>query len=374
MAALTMNVNEFLGSLTNLIVNTRVLQTLGDTVRPIVKGFLKEASPYGDQDRFLSADILPDGDYQENSSLLTVAKPTTYEETISLTDKKKWKVSLTRYLLQGAFTDEFALSSFYNLLVSLLTKTKNVFLYNKAVNALMSWSPTLSTQTIEINVASGATDKEKAEAIYLALKDVYLNMLAPNRKYNDIGYMEDATMDDLVFYANAKYENLLEVSLNAFAYNLSELKKWLGENKHLVPSDYVNNPNANTIGWIWHVDKYQIRPFFDVSTSFFDADNLVQHQYIHSWFKSGYVRALMGVKLVLVEAAETFSVTFDSNGGSTVSALTVTSGDAAVKPTDPTLSGHTFDGWFTDSGLTQAYNWANPVTAAFTLYAKWTED
>lgn len=301
MAPKTLNVNEFLGSLTNLIVNTRILHTLSDNVRPIVKCFLKEASPFGDQDRFLSADILDDGDYSENSTLLTVEKPTTYEETISLTDRKKWKVSLTRYLLQGAFLDEYSLSSFYNLLVSLLTKTKNVWLYNKAISALMNWTPALPTQTITVTVNANDTDDEKAKKIYLALKDVYLNMLAPNKIYNDIEFTEDTTIDDLNFFVNAKYENLLEVSANAYAYNLSELKKWLGEKKYLVPSNYVNEANKNTIGWIWHVDKYQIRPFFDVATSFFDADNLVQHQYVHSWFKSGYVKALTGVKIVLNE-------------------------------------------------------------------------
>lgn len=302
MPALTMNVNTFLGALTNLIVNTRVLTTLSDSVRPIVRSFLKESSPFGDQDRFLAADILPDGDYAENSTLLTVAKPTTFEETISLTDKKKWKVSLSRFQLQGAFVDDYALSQFYNTLVSMLTKTKNVYLYHKSISALMNWTPTLATQTITVNVANGATDEAKAKAIYLALKDVYLNMQAPNKIYNDIGFTEDATIDDLVFYANANYENLIEVSLNAFAYNLSELKKWLGENKHLIPSRQIAAGNETTIGWIWHADKYQIRPFFDAATSFFDADNLVQHQYIHSWFKSGYVKSLTGVKLVLVEA------------------------------------------------------------------------
>ena len=303
MAALTLNVNQFLGSITNLIVSTRVLHTLSDNVRPIVQSFLKEASPFGDQDRFLSADILEDGDYALASTLLTVKKPTTSEETISLTDQKKWKVSLTRYLLQGAFVDEFALSSFYNLLVSMLTKTKNVFLYTKAIAALMDWIPTVATQTITVNVANGATDEAKAKAIYMALKDVYLNMQAPNNLYNDIEFTEDCTMEDLNFYVNASFENLLEVATNAFAYNLGELKKWIGERKFLVPSRQIDEDNVTTVGWIWHVDKYQIRPFFDVATSFFDADNLVQHQYIHSWFKSGYVKALSGVKIVLVEAA-----------------------------------------------------------------------
>lgn len=300
---ITLNVNEFLGSLTNLIVNTRILQTLGDSVRPIVKSFLKEASPFGDQDRFLSADILEDGDYAADSTLLTVKKPTTHEEVIGVTDRKKWKVSLTRYLLQGAFQDEYALSSFYNLLVSLLTKTKNVWLYDKAIGAVNTWKPTLATQTVTVTVNATDSNEEKAKAIYLALKDVYLNMLAPNKIYNDIGFTEDAMFEDLNFYVNAKYENLLEVAANAYAYNLSELTKWLGDKKYLIPTSKIATANAKTIGWIWHEDKYQIRPFFDVSTSFFDADNLVQHHYIHSWFKSGYVKALSGVKVVLNEVA-----------------------------------------------------------------------
>lgn len=300
-APITLNVNEFLGSLTNLIVNTRILQTLSDNVRPIVKSFLKEASPYGDQDRFLSADVLEDGNYAETSTLLTIKKPTTYEETISLSDKKKWKISLTRYLLQGAFTDDYALSSFYNLLVSLLTKTKNVWLYNKSINALNNWVPTLATQTIKIIKKPGDTDEDLAKQIYLALKDVYINVQAPNTVYNDIEFTEDAMLEDLNLYVNSKWLNLLEVSLNAFAYNISELKKWIGENQHLVPSRYINQANANTVGWIFHVDKYQIRPFFDVSTQFFDADNLIQHHYIHSWFKSGYVKALTGIKIVIEE-------------------------------------------------------------------------
>ena len=168
----------------------------------------------------------------------------------------------------------------------------------------MAWTPTVATQTITVTVNENDSDEAKAKAIYLALKDVYLNMLAPNKLYNDIEFTEDASIEDLNFYVNAKYENFLEVAANAFAYNLSELKKWLGERKYLIPSKQVNEANANTIGWIWHSDKYQIRPFFDVATSFFDADNLVQHQYVHSWFKSGYVKAVSGVKIVLVEAAE----------------------------------------------------------------------
>lgn len=73
-------------------------------------------------------------------------------------------------------------------------------------------------------------------------------------------------------------------------------------------------------------------------------------------------------------SASTYQVTFDSNGGSAVASQSVTSGSKATQPTDPTLADHTFDGWYSDAGLTQAYDFDTLVYADITLYAKWIED
>jgi uncharacterized repeat protein (TIGR02543 family) len=64
-------------------------------------------------------------------------------------------------------------------------------------------------------------------------------------------------------------------------------------------------------------------------------------------------------------------VTFFSSGA-TYATQPVISGEKAVKPADPTRIGFIFGGWFTDSSLTTAYDFNNPVTADMTLYAKWT--
>jgi uncharacterized repeat protein (TIGR02543 family) len=70
----------------------------------------------------------------------------------------------------------------------------------------------------------------------------------------------------------------------------------------------------------------------------------------------------------------THQVTFDSQGGSAVAAQTVTSGRAAVSPTNPTRAGYVFGGWYTDAAVTSAYSFTTLVTAPITLYAKWAED
>ena len=71
--------------------------------------------------------------------------------------------------------------------------------------------------------------------------------------------------------------------------------------------------------------------------------------------------------------AEQYKITFNANGhGTAPAAQTVTSGSKATKPTDPTASGYTFGGWYTDSACTKAYSFDTAVTANITLYAKWT--
>lgn len=79
-----------------------------------------------------------------------------------------------------------------------------------------------------------------------------------------------------------------------------------------------------------------------------------------------------------VPAKSEFTVSFDAMGGTPVPAVqTVAKGAAATKPAvDPAKDGATFAGWFesTDGGKTlaaSAYDFATPVNADKTLYAKW---
>ena len=70
-----------------------------------------------------------------------------------------------------------------------------------------------------------------------------------------------------------------------------------------------------------------------------------------------------------------YTVTFDSQGGSSVSSSQVTGGSKVTKPATPSRSGYTFGGWYKDSGCTNAWNFdIDTVTGDMTLYAKWTKN
>ncbi len=70
---------------------------------------------------------------------------------------------------------------------------------------------------------------------------------------------------------------------------------------------------------------------------------------------------------------DTFTVSFETNGGSTVEKQTVEKGKTAANPTAPTKKGYSFSGWYSDKDLKTAYDFTSAVTADLTLYAKWTE-
>jgi len=67
-----------------------------------------------------------------------------------------------------------------------------------------------------------------------------------------------------------------------------------------------------------------------------------------------------------------YRVSFDTGGGSTVAGQTVEHGGTATKPDAPTRAGHTFNGWYTDTALTTAFDFNTAtITKNTTLYAGW---
>ena len=73
-------------------------------------------------------------------------------------------------------------------------------------------------------------------------------------------------------------------------------------------------------------------------------------------------------------APATYTVTFETNGGSAAAAQTVTGGGKATKPADPIKESYTFEGWYEDAAFAKEFDFTAPITADVTVYAKWTED
>lgn len=69
-----------------------------------------------------------------------------------------------------------------------------------------------------------------------------------------------------------------------------------------------------------------------------------------------------------------YTISFDSNGGSPVTSITQAYNTAVSAPSDPTKEGYTFAGWYSDTDLTLPYTFTVMPAGSMTLYAKWTPD
>lgn len=66
-----------------------------------------------------------------------------------------------------------------------------------------------------------------------------------------------------------------------------------------------------------------------------------------------------------------YTVIFDSNGGSYVKAQTVLSGENAKIPDDPEKEDNSFMGWYLSEGFAFRFDFSTPISQDITLYAKW---
>lgn len=66
-----------------------------------------------------------------------------------------------------------------------------------------------------------------------------------------------------------------------------------------------------------------------------------------------------------------YTVSFVTDGGTDVASQTVTSGNKATRPENPSKTGCTFAGWYTNNTFTTAFDFDTAITANTVLYAKW---
>jgi uncharacterized repeat protein (TIGR02543 family) len=85
------------------------------------------------------------------------------------------------------------------------------------------------------------------------------------------------------------------------------------------------------------------------------------------------VSTTVNASFSVTEVATTFTVTFNSMGGSVVNPQTVAPGGKATQPPSPTRINYNFAGWYSDASCTNVWNFASDiVTGNIALYAKWT--
>lgn len=98
------------------------------------------------------------------------------------------------------------------------------------------------------------------------------------------------------------------------------------------------------------------------------VDTAADGVFLFSGTVEGYDEA---VELTLT-VYKTHLVSFEVDGGSAVGEQEIRHGQVATEPAAPTREGYTFDRWYKDKALNQAWDFSEDrVTEALTLYARW---
>ena len=86
---------------------------------------------------------------------------------------------------------------------------------------------------------------------------------------------------------------------------------------------------------------------------------------------SGDIAADGSLVLKLYYDRKSSTISFNSNGGDSVTAISGLYGASVSKPGDPAKTGATFGGWYSDEALSNTYTFTTMPAADITLYAKW---
>ena len=175
---------------------------------------------------------------------------------------------------------------------------------------------------------------------------------------------------------------LLALNYNAFTPNSTASYKWVQEGNYF----YLTNTSGAILS-VTNTSEYiflENAKFQGVLGSFFDSSNCPTGLKLNVSLQAIQSANVPATNLSTVASAfnETFVtpagisgyiIEYDANGGTdTVASVILTDNTKLTAPTAPTKLGYTFAGWYTNEGLTSAYNFNNVVTSSFTLYAKWT--
>ncbi len=76
---------------------------------------------------------------------------------------------------------------------------------------------------------------------------------------------------------------------------------------------------------------------------------------------------------VVSKVKQQYTITFESNGGTSVAAITEDYGTAVAKPADPKKDNHSFVAWSYDAAGSQVVSWPLTLTKNEKLYANWNE-
>lgn len=291
---ITLNANKFIGTLSNLICYTFYKDNyhLGDNIDALLEAFRSDDTVNGNGKLVLTSGLPVVKDLVVNTStLLTSVLPEIQEQYIPITKFKYIQLTVNRYLMRGGFEDEYAMANLISYLLNNMRIAKRLqlkadietviteILTNNPTKEIVKGlaRPTGTPTAVELN----AVRTYNTNLIYRTILAV-IQMLGLGYELN----VTDVTTGNVTFTAYERPDNivcLVEPSTMA-SMDVDTLATLLNSNKitQKINVNFIENeaiPNGEVL--LLSKDKIQYGFFYQVATSFFDASNLNQQDFLH---------------------------------------------------------------------------------------------
>lgn len=291
---ITLNANKFIGTLSNLICYTFYKDNyrLGDNIDALLEAFRSDDTINGDGKLVLTSDLPVVKDLVVNTStLLTSVPPEIQEQYIPVTKFKYIQLTVNRYLMRGGFEDEYAMANLISYLLNNMRIAKRLQLKSDietVITKITTNNPTTQTVTGLAKPTTSPTAVELNAVRTYNTNLIYRTLLTVIQKLG-LGYelnVTNKTTGNDTFEAYERPNNIVcLISPSTMAsMDVDTLATLLNSNK-ITQKINVNFIENDTIkdGEILIVskDKIQYGYFYQVATSFFDASNLNQQDFLH---------------------------------------------------------------------------------------------
>ena len=160
--------------------------------------------------------------------------------------------------------------------------------------------------------------------------------------------------------------------------NTNGLTVTFGEGVTRIPAYLFATGSTKADGYYAHVTKVIIpKSVTEIGKyAFYNCHDLKEVEYAGTDFstiKTGENNDSLTSAKLTYKSTDTYTVTFNSQGGTAVSSRTVTSGGTIDPLPTTTREGYTFDGWYTAASGGTKLTTSTKITSNKTYYAHWTQ-
>lgn len=291
---ITLNANKFIGTLSNLICYTFYKDNyhLGDNIDALLEAFRSDDTVNGDGKLVLTSDLPVVKDLVVNTStLLTSVPPEIQEQYIPVTKFKYIQLTVNRYLMRGGFEDEYAMANLISYLLNNMRIAKRLQLktdIEAVIAEILKNNPTRQTVT-GLERPTGTPTAVELNAVRTYNTNLIYRTILMVIQMLGLGYelnVTDVETGNDTFEAYERPDNivcLVEPSTMA-SMDVDTLATLLNSNKitQKINVNFIENeaiPDGEVL--LLSKDKIQYGFFYQVATSFFDASNLNQQDFLH---------------------------------------------------------------------------------------------